>query len=144
MGGDKIDWEKFERIFTSRCEKCKGQDFQLKVEIDSVPLSLPSGMRVACSNCGHAYMLEVQKFVGDEPPVKNPIRTPIRVWMGEEAPLAFQERMEDTPVWLAHIPARTAKDKNFYFPTWLERLDSVCEPKKVELSDGSLLVFGYK
>lgn len=144
MTEEKIDWEKFDRIFTSRCEKCKHFDFQLKVEIDMIPLSLPTGMRVACSNCGHAYMLEVSKFAGDEPPVKNPIPTPIRVWEGKDAPPDYLSKMEDTPVWLAHIPARMAKDPNFYIPSWLERMDSVSEPKIVTLEDGSKLYFGYK
>lgn len=144
MSEEKIDWEKFERMFTSRCEKCQCFDFQLKVEIDTIPLSLPAGMRVACSNCGHAYMLEVLKFKGDQPPVKNPILQPIRVWIGTEAPAEYRQHMEDTPVWLAHIPARLAKSDVFYFPHWLERTDSVCEPKKVTLPDGAILVFGYK
>lgn len=140
----KIDMEKLERMFTSRCEECKGQDFQLMVEIDTIPLSLPASQRVTCSNCGKAYFIEVSRFLGDEPRVKNPIMTPIRVWMGGEAPSEFRRHQEDTPLWLAHIPARMAKDPNFFMPTWLDRLDSVSEPKRVTLEDGSVLIFGYK
>jgi len=139
----KVDWEKFDQMFTSSCEKCHGRDFQLKVEIDMIPLSLPTGMRIACSSCGHAYAIVVSRFDGDEPPVKNPIVGPIRVWRGEDAPKEYREHIEDTPLWLAHIPAQLRK-KDFYFPGWLERIDSVSEPKKKELPDGSLLVFGYK
>lgn len=141
---DKIDWEKFDRLFTSRCQACHGQDFQLKVEIDTIPLSLPAAQRVACSNCGKAYMIQVSAFLGDEPPVKNPIQTPIRVWTRGEAPAEFRQHQEDEALWVAHVPARMAKDPNFYMPSWLDRLDSVGEPKKVTLPDGSVLYFGNK